>query len=64
MGKYFSRKFMVWAVASAFVIMSFFIDSVDTSDIMPWWGTVSTLYIGGNFASGVIRNNRKETIGE
>lgn len=53
--KYLSRKFVVWLMATAVMIFTLIIafKNSDTSlpiAFMPWWGSISVVYIGGNVA--------------
>ncbi len=53
--KFGSRKFIVWAAATVFelgaIILAFIIkDETLAQAFTPWWGAISTAYIGGNVA--------------
>lgn len=64
--KFKSRKFIVWIMATVFLILSFvayFIvkDSAITEvtkTLAESWGWVSALYIGGNVAQKYVYNNK------
>lgn len=49
--KFLSRKFLVWIVATIILIgaMGFRMWEV-VNNFIPWWGSISVLYIGGNVA--------------
>lgn len=51
--KFGSRKFIVWTAATVFelgaIILAFIIkDETLAQSFTPWWGAISTAYIGGN----------------
>lgn len=53
--KFGSRKFIVWTAATVFelgaIILAFIIkDETLAQAFTPWWGAISTAYIGGNVA--------------
>lgn len=53
--KFNSRKFIVWSAATVFelgaIILAFIIkDGTVAQTFTPWWGAISTAYIGGNVA--------------
>lgn len=51
-GKFQSRKFIVWIAATIFemgaIALAFIKDTSLASQFTPWWGAISTVYIGGN----------------
>lgn len=53
--KFGSRKFIVWTAATVFefgaIVLAFIIkDETLAQAFTPWWGAISTAYIGGNVA--------------
>lgn len=58
--KFYSRKFLVWFVASVFVVIAYkFKDPSVINTAYTWWGTISLAYIGGNVAKTFIHNKRE-----
>lgn len=63
---YFSRKFIVWIVTSLFVLMAFILSFITKSEgtvlekLIPWWGSVSLVYIGGNVAQKAFLEGKSE----
>ena len=53
--KIFSRKFIVWIVATVFQLGAFIVSVINgnadiATDFFLWWGSISVCYIGGNVA--------------
>ncbi len=53
--KFASRKFIVWIVATvlelAFCAVAFVTNDISLAqEFIPWWGSISLVYIGGNVA--------------
>ena len=53
--KIFSRKFIVWIVATVFQLGSFIVSVINgnadiATEFFLWWGSISVCYIGGNVA--------------
>ncbi len=53
--KFASRKFIVWIVATvlelAFCAVAFATSDISLArEFIPWWGSISLVYIGGNVA--------------
>lgn len=53
--KFASRKFIVWIVATvlelAFCAVAFVTSDISLAqEFIPWWGSISLVYIGGNVA--------------
>ena len=53
--KIFSRKFIVWIVATIFQLGAFIVSVINgnadiATDFFLWWGSISVCYIGGNVA--------------
>lgn len=53
--KIFSRKFIVWIVATVFQLGAFIVSVVNgnadiATEFFLWWGSISVCYIGGNVA--------------
>lgn len=62
--KLHSRKFIVWLVATVFmlasIIASIIIKNADVAtSFSSWWGLISVCYIGGNVAQDFIFNKVK-----
>ena len=53
--KIFSRKFIVWIVATVFQLGAFIVSVINgnadiATEFFLWWGSISVCYIGGNVA--------------
>lgn len=53
--KIFSRKFIVWIVATVFQLGAFIVSFINgnadiATEFFLWWGSISVCYIGGNVA--------------
>lgn len=53
--KIFSRKFIVWIVATVFQLGAFIVSVCNgnadiATEFFLWWGSISVCYIGGNVA--------------
>ena len=53
--KIFSRKFIVWIVATVFQLGAFVVSFINgnadiATEFFLWWGSISVCYIGGNVA--------------
>ena len=53
--KIFSRKFIVWMVATVFQLGAFIVSVINgnadiATEFFLWWGSISVCYIGGNVA--------------
>lgn len=62
--KFLSRKFVVWLMATAIMIFSLIItlksdDSNIAMSFIPWWGSISVVYIGGNVAQDFAFSKKK-----
>lgn len=64
--KFGSRKFIVWTAATVFelgaIVLAFIIkDETLAQAFTPWWGAISTAYIGGNVAQKFVTKTTSET---
>ena len=51
MEKFLSRKFIVWIIATIFVVLAFVFKQQDViNNFIPWWGSISLVFIGANVA--------------
>lgn len=49
--KFLSRKFIVWLTATIFVILAFIFKQAEVvNNLIPWWGSISLVFIGANVA--------------
>ena len=51
MEKFLSRKFIVWLAATIFIVLSFVFKETEVlNNLIPWWGSISLVFIGANVA--------------